>query len=108
MIQVKLVDDYALVTLNKSPVNSLDTGMWSELLRVLDELEKSKCRGLIIQSGLSRNVFSAGNDLMELYAPATTKERYTRFWTLQNQFLSRLLVTPLVTIAAVKGACPAV
>jgi len=64
-------------------------------------------RGVIYTSGLTRNVFTAGNDLKELYAPGTTFERYKRFWLISNIFLARLLNSPLVTVAAVKGATPA-
>ena len=37
----------------------------------------------------------------------TSQARHTEFWLTSNQFLARLLVSPLVTIAAVKGSCPA-
>ena len=33
--------------------------------------------------------------------------RYRDFWVTSNVFLARLYRTPLVTIAAIKGACPA-
>ncbi len=33
-------------------------------------------RGVIFCSGLRRDVFTAGNDINELYAPLTSKERY--------------------------------
>lgn len=58
-------------------------------------------------SGLKRPIFSAGNDLNELYPPTTSRERYRRFWAISNAFLADLYVSPLVTIAAVRGACPA-
>ena len=32
-------------------------------------------RGVIFASGLNRNVFTAGNDIKELYAPQTLMER---------------------------------
>jgi Delta3-Delta2-enoyl-CoA isomerase len=64
-------------------------------------------RALVIESGLTRDVFTAGNDIRELYAPGTSAARYTEFWVAQNTFLSRLLVSPLATVAAVRGACPA-
>ena len=32
-------------------------------------------RGVIFASGLKRDVFTAGNDIKELYAPQTSKER---------------------------------
>lgn len=33
--------------------------------------------------------------------------RYRDFWVTSNVFLARLYCSPLVTIAAIKGACPA-
>jgi 3,2-trans-enoyl-CoA isomerase len=50
---------------------------------------------------------SLGIDLSELYAPRTSEARYTEFWRISNTFLSRLYSSPLVTIAAIRGACPA-
>lgn len=33
-------------------------------------------RGVIFASGLKRDVFTAGNDIKELYAPQTSRSRY--------------------------------
>jgi len=77
-------------------------------LQILDECEASpQIRGIIFSSGLKRNVFTAGNDLNSLYAPLTTAEAYAQFWRISNVFLARLYGSPLVTVAAIKGACPA-
>jgi 3,2-trans-enoyl-CoA isomerase len=38
---------------------------------------------------------------------ATTRAKFTRFWTAQTRFLARLYRSPLVTLAAIRGACPA-
>ncbi|GIL42648.1 hypothetical protein Vafri_598 [Volvox africanus] len=98
----------AVVTIAKEPVNSMDLAMWVQLDRVLLSLEAdNSIIAVVITSGLKRDVFSAGNDLMELYAPKTTPERYANFWVAQNTFLVRLHRTRLVTIAAIRGACPA-
>lgn len=64
-------------------------------------------KGVIICSGLKRDLFTAGNDLKELYAPNTSMERYKLFWKTSNRFLARLLISPLVTVAAIRGQCPA-
>ena len=61
---------YAIVTLTKEPVNSLDLDAWQQLEQALDRLEQDpSVSGVIFASGLKRDVFSAGNDIMELYAP---------------------------------------
>jgi len=62
---------------------------------------------VIFASALKRAVFTAGNDVRELYAPQTTNERYRTFWMTQTKFLSRLLKTRLATVCAIRGACPA-
>ncbi|TPX61389.1 hypothetical protein SpCBS45565_g07270 [Spizellomyces sp. 'palustris'] len=98
---------YALVSIRREPVNSMNLTMWEQLLETLTTLEKDQVRGVIFHSGLSRPVFTAGNDLKELYAPASSQERYHKFWSVSNTFLARLSNSPLVTIAAIKGACPA-
>lgn len=101
-------EGYAVVTICKEPVNSLDFKLWSELDRTLDSLEQdSAVNGVVFVSGLKRDVFSAGNDLLELYAPKTSYERYRDFWVLSNKFLVKLHRSRLATIAAVRGACPA-
>ena len=102
----------ARLTLAREPVNTMDAALWRELLTALDECEAgfadAACpRALIISSGVARDVFTAGNDIGELHAPATSAARYAAFWVLQNTVLSRLYASPLATIAAVRGACPA-
>jgi len=99
---------YAVVTIAREPVNSLNLDLWSELLSTLTSLESNpRVRGLIFLSGLKRDVFSAGNDINELYAPNTSPARFRSFWTVQTTFLTRLYRSPLLTIAAIRGACPA-
>ncbi|GLC38055.1 hypothetical protein PLESTB_000441900 [Pleodorina starrii] len=98
----------AVVTMAKEPVNSMDLAMWSRLDQVLMDLEAdASVHAVVFASGLKRDVFSAGNDLLELFAPKTTKERYATFWVAQNAFLARLHRSRLVTVAAIRGACPA-
>lgn len=44
---------------------------------------------------------------MELYAPATSADRYATFWRVSNTLLARLHRSRLATVAAIRGACPA-
>src|SRR5271155_1315193 len=107
-VSYTLNDSLAIVSLHREPVNSMNTALWTALLTTLDELESNpKVRGVVFKSTLKRNVFTAGNDLTELYAPNTSLSQYTHFWVISNMFLARLYTSPLLTIAAVKGACPA-
>ena len=99
---------YAIVSMCKEPANTLDLKLWQQLADTVQQLEQDKSvRGIIISSGLKRDIFSAGNDILGLYAPKTTKEAYRKFWVMQNQFLARLYRSPLITVAAIRGACPA-
>lgn len=67
---------WALVSIAKEPVNSFDTALWSALRSTLVKLEGDQSlRGVVIASGLRKDVFTAGNDLKELYAPNTSAER---------------------------------
>ena len=108
-VQVAIKDTgYAVITIGREPVNSMNLDLWQQLAQTLTDLEKNpKVRGVIYQSGLKKDVFTAGNDLNELYAPKTSPERYKDFWITHNSFLARLYRSPLVTIAAIRGACPA-
>jgi 3,2-trans-enoyl-CoA isomerase len=99
---------YALLTICREPVNSMNLDLWQQLANALDTLEADpKVRGIIFQSGLKKDVFTAGNDIFELYAPKSSVERYRDFWITQNKFFARLYRSRLVTIAAIRGACPA-
>jgi Delta3-Delta2-enoyl-CoA isomerase len=66
---------------------------------------QSSMLSLCLCSGLKRPIFTAGNDLAELYAPGTSRHRYKRFWNLSNEFLCNLYRSPLLTVSAIKGAC---
>ncbi|KAJ3279290.1 hypothetical protein HK104_001586 [Borealophlyctis nickersoniae] len=108
-VQTEIKDNgVAIVTMRRDPVNSMNMDVWEQLLSTLTQLENNKSvRAAVFRSGLSRPVFTAGNDITELYARKTNKERYTRFWIVQNVFLARLLRSRLATAAVIKGACPA-
>lgn len=97
--------------LNRPPVNALNTAVWTELQTLLTHLETvafpQTTRILLITSSARGNIFSAGNDLTELYTPMTTQARFHAFWLASTTFLTRLYATPLTTVAAVRGATPA-
>lgn len=94
----------ATVTMNRAPVNSLNTALLEELGTTIKDLEANKTRGLILTSS-SDSVFSAGLDILEMYNPK--KENLSLFWTtLQNTWLS-LYRTAIPTVAAINGHAPA-
>lgn len=98
----------AVVSLHNAPVNIMDRNFWQQLHDTFDSLEKDdSVRGVVFQSGLKRNVFAAGLDIEELYVPKTSEEKVFSFWTLLTKTLNRIYRTPMMTAAAIKGACPA-
>ena len=108
-VQVEVKEGgYAILTIAREPVNSMNLELWKELANKLAELEGNPdIHGLILESGLKKDVFTAGNDINELFAPKTTSERYRDFWVTQNTFLANLYSSRLITVAAIRGACPA-
>lgn len=64
-------------------------------------------RGVVFQSTLKKNIFAAGLDINELYAPSTSEERLKDFWTTLTQTLTSIYRSRLATVAAINGACPA-
>ncbi len=107
-VAVQLFTNYALLTIKRNPVNSMNLDLWVQLSVALASLEENeKIRALVIRSGLERPIFTAGNDIMDLYAPNTTLDRYMHFWKESNRFCSNLYRSRLLTIALIPGACPA-
>lgn len=100
----------AEVALRREPVNAMNLALWAELETVLayvETLYPAHTRALVLSSALSRAVFTAGNDLRELHAPSTSRPRFTKFWLTSTRAITRLYATPLITVCAIRGACPA-
>ncbi|CAI5722250.1 hypothetical protein KXD40_004511 [Peronospora effusa] len=105
LVLVEKKDKYAIVRLNRPPVNSLNTTLIQELDATITKLEDDKSvRGLILASS-NQKVFSAGLDIMEMYQPEPTK--LTTFWTSLQDLYLRLYTTPLAAVAAIEGHSPA-
>lgn len=95
-------------TLRREPVNAMNLEVWRELAAFLEAAEsREDVEGVVFSSGLTRPIFTAGNDLSELHAKRTTRARFEEFWKVSNGFLVRLLRSRLATVAAVQGSCPA-
>jgi len=99
----------ATLTLARAPVNSMSLEVWEQLSAGLRaaEADMPRTRALVVASGLRRPLFTAGNDINELYAPRTSEGRYRRFWRAQTGCLVAFLRSPLATVAAIGGHCPA-
>ncbi|XP_054742860.1 enoyl-CoA delta isomerase 1, mitochondrial-like [Anastrepha obliqua] len=97
------VDDktsIATLTLNRPPANALNTGYMVEVQRTIQDLEKTKCRGLILTSASDR-IFCAGLDLNECYKPDAASLEV--FWCSLQNLWRALFSTPLITVALING-----
>lgn len=104
----KEAGNIAVLTIAKEPVNSMSLSLWKELLASLESVEAdNEVRAIVFRSGLKKNVFTAGLDIKELYAPSTSEERLREFWMTLSTVLTKIYSSPKVTIAAINGACPA-
>nr|CAD7397419.1 unnamed protein product [Timema poppensis] len=92
------------VTLQRPPVNSLNLELLQEFTATLDELRKSKSRGMILTSA-SPTVFSAGLDLLEMYRPKS--DRIRLFWSKLQEMWLKLYGSTYPTVAAINGHSPA-
>lgn len=98
----------AVVTLASEPVNIMHLDFWNQLLAAFEALEAdAEVRGVIFQSGLKRNVFTAGLDVKEFYAPGTSRQQMHTYWGALSKTMTKIYSSPMMTAAAIKGACPA-
>lgn len=96
---------YAVLRMNKPPVNSLSLEFLTELNIQLEKLEQNKdINGVILTSNLP-TTYSAGLDIMEMYQ--CKRERCSRFWHTFQEFFIRLYGSNKCYIAAVNGHAPA-
>lgn len=99
---------FATAFLQREPVNAMSLALWRALAVAIERLEADpEVRGVIIASGLRRPIFTAGQDLREIYAPLTTTEATREVWLAMNACLRHIFASPLASVAAIKGACPA-
>lgn len=104
----KISDGIAIVSLKAEPVNMMGSDFWQQLITEFDALEAdSAVRAVVFQSGLKRNVFAAGLDIKELYAKGTNETKFHAFWALLTTALTKIYTSPMMTVAAIKGQCPA-
>ncbi|CAJ1384370.1 unnamed protein product [Effrenium voratum] len=98
----------AVISFGKEPVNSMDLDFWKQLKAAFEGLEADPAvRGVVFQSTLKKNIFTAGLDIKELHARSTTEARLKEMWLTLTQTLSGIYGSRLATVAAINGACPA-
>nr|XP_023028176.1 enoyl-CoA delta isomerase 1, mitochondrial-like [Leptinotarsa decemlineata] len=95
----------ATVSLQKPPVNTLNSEILEELSATITNLEKEKARGFILTSSRD-GVFSGGLDLFEIYKQHD-KERMKRYWNVVRQTWMKLSTTSYPTAAVINGHAPA-
>ncbi len=96
-------DGVAVVTFDRSgsSVNVFDTATLRALAQILDDLaDRESLRGVVFQSAKPA-VFVAGADLKELAAARNREELVG----LGQQTFSKISALPVVTVAAIHGAC---
>lgn len=76
-VKVEEYDKIAIVWMKQHPVNTMTMDMWTQLAEALHRVESNPAmQGIAFLSGVSKDVFTAGNDITELYAPNTSLDRY--------------------------------
>mmetsp|Transcript_14389 Transcript_14389/g.33255 ORF Transcript_14389/g.33255 Transcript_14389/m.33255 type:complete len:299 (+) Transcript_14389:22-918(+) len=104
-LEKNLEKRYAVLTMQRAPVNSLNSDMCHEITAAIKEAEYDKdIHGLILTSGCD-NVFSAGLDLKEIIKPDAVRVR--AFWHAMQGLYMSLYGTRLATVAAINGSAPA-
>ncbi|CAH0729935.1 unnamed protein product, partial [Brenthis ino] len=101
LVDLKIGNDgISLMTLQRPPVNIMNLNLLHEMNQALDEIEKNKCKGLIISSALP-TVFSAGLDISELYKPDL--KRTEEFYRLLLEAYLKIFDSKFITTAAING-----
>lgn len=105
LVLIEKVDKYAIVRMNRPPVNSLNYELLHALDNAIKSLEEDKSvRGMILASS-NQKVFCAGLDILEMYQPQPS--RLKKFWTSLQDVYLRLYTSRLATVAAIEGHSPA-
>jgi hypothetical protein len=96
---------YAILRLNRAPVNSLNLDFLTQLNIQLDKFEQSNdINGVILTSQIA-NIFSAGLDILEMYQIKADRGR--QFWSTLQEFWIKLYGSSKIYIAAINGHSPA-
>lgn len=105
-------DGVVELTLDHEPANEIGTAMLADLEKFTSALPAlSKDTAACIIASARKSVFSAGGDLRELYAsaaavsPAERPAGVRAFLDRIHAVMNALDAAPMVTIAAVHGAC---
>lgn len=103
-IQVTIKDRLAILTLNRGRSNAMNREMIKELTDMLLNIENDELIGGLLIRGRDQ-FFSAGLDLMELYA--YDEEETRSFWEQFLRLIARLTAFKKPMVAAINGHSPA-
>ncbi len=102
-IIVEKEESYAIVYLNRPPVNAANEVMLRELLQVFDQFEHDESVRSIIITGMGSKAFCAGAELSQ--KDNFNQEAGKAFRELGRSVVNRIEFFPKVVIAAVNGWC---
>lgn len=103
LIQTKIEDKIALVTLNNPPVNALSSSLLKALDGTLDDLENNEDVWAVVITGSGNNAFCAGADVQEM--GGMSPEDAAGQVKLGNDVFQRIHEFPHPVIAAVNNLC---
>jgi 3,2-trans-enoyl-CoA isomerase len=103
-INVTIKDRLALITLNRGKSNALNREMITELTDMFHNIDNDPNIGGVIITG-REHFFSAGLDLIELYA--YNEEEIRSFWKLFMEFTAKIVAFKKPIVAAINGHSPA-
>jgi cyclohexa-1,5-dienecarbonyl-CoA hydratase len=99
-IKVETKERVSRVTLDRPPVNVLDTPLLRELDATLVSCAKESQTDVLVIQGAGQRAFSAGVDIRD-----HTRENVPEMLDVVHGVIRRLFAVPQVTIAAVQGVC---
>lgn len=100
-IERKEGQNYAILKLNKPPVNSFNLETFVELNEQLNKFELDKTLNGVILTSSVPNLFSAGIDINEMYK--CDQNRLKTLWTECQNFWIKLYGSRKVYVAAING-----
>lgn len=106
-IHLQRQDAVATVILDNPPkLNAIDASMWTELGRIMAELNSDPTLRCVLIRGAGDKAFAAGGDLEEFLTVRATVDQAMHYHeTLVATALDAIRACPVPTVAAIQGAC---
>lgn len=103
LVQTKIDDKLALVTLNNPPVNALSSSLLKELDGTLDDLANNDDVRVVVVTGAGNNAFCAGADVNEM--AGMKPEDATKQVALGHSVFQKIHTFPKPVIAGINNLC---